>query len=77
MKMLPNSNTSALNKPVESQYSPGYYAVYFEDPGGMKLELAFTPFQIPTLQKEQNRIKAKERCKRSAASKANKASSHR
>jgi catechol 2,3-dioxygenase-like lactoylglutathione lyase family enzyme len=27
------------------QYSPGYYAVFFEDPDGIKLELAHTPAQ--------------------------------
>jgi hypothetical protein len=25
------------------QYSPGYYAVFFEDPDGLYLEFAYTP----------------------------------
>ena len=32
-----------LDSPKEYQYVPGFYAVYFKDPDGMKLEYAFTP----------------------------------
>lgn len=32
-----------LNPPKEYGYVPGFYAVFFEDPDGMKLEFAFTP----------------------------------
>jgi glyoxylase I family protein len=33
-----------LDPPCECpEYSPGYYAVFFEDPNGIKLEIAFTP----------------------------------
>ena len=33
-----------LDAPAEyPQYSPGYYAVFFADPDGMKLEYVFTP----------------------------------
>ena len=33
-----------LDPPCECpEYSPGYYAVFFEDPDGIKLEIAFTP----------------------------------
>jgi glyoxylase I family protein len=33
-----------LHSPCECpEYSPGYYAVFFEDPNGIKLEIAFTP----------------------------------
>ena len=37
-----------LDAPAEyPQYAPGYYAVFFADPDGMKLEYVFTP-QWPT-----------------------------
>jgi glyoxylase I family protein len=32
-----------LDAPKEYQYVPGFYAVYFSDPDGMKLEYAYTP----------------------------------
>ena len=33
-----------LDAPAEyPQYAPGYYAVFFADPDGLKLEYAFTP----------------------------------
>ena len=33
-----------LDPPCECpEYSPGYYAVFFEDPNGIKLEIAFIP----------------------------------
>jgi glyoxylase I family protein len=33
-----------LNAPREyPQYEPGYYAVFFLDPDGIKLEFVFTP----------------------------------
>jgi len=64
--LLVEIQASVLDKPTEYNYSPGYYAVYFEDPDGMKLELAYSPFQIPSLHKELNRIKAKERQKKAA-----------
>jgi glyoxylase I family protein len=35
-----------LDSPCDCpEYSRGYYAVFFEDPDGMKLELAYTPNQ--------------------------------
>ena len=48
-----------LDEPAEMRYSPGYYAVWFEDPDGMKLELAFTPMQNPTVQAEFKRLTRK------------------
>ena len=55
--LLVKNKAKILDPPCEMSYSPGYYAVWFEDPDGMKLELAFTPFQNPTLQEEVKRLK--------------------
>ncbi|GJJ73588.1 hypothetical protein EMPS_05946 [Entomortierella parvispora] len=35
-----------LDEPAEYRYMPGYYAVYFTDPDGMKLELVHTPASL-------------------------------
>jgi glyoxylase I family protein len=32
-----------LDPPAEYPYSPGYYAVFFADPDGLKLEYVFSP----------------------------------
>lgn len=32
-----------LDEPSEYDYTPGYYAVFFEDPDGLKLEFVFEP----------------------------------
>ncbi|KAG0361516.1 hypothetical protein BG005_008106 [Podila minutissima] len=32
-----------LDAPAEYPYMPGYYAVFFTDPDGIKLELVYTP----------------------------------
>lgn len=32
-----------LNAPAEYPYSPGYYALFFGDPDGIKLEYAYAP----------------------------------
>ena len=50
-----------LDVPCEMNYSPGYYGVWFQDPDGMKLELAFTPFQNPTLHAEFKRLNKKKK----------------
>jgi hypothetical protein len=34
-----------LRAPAEYPYTPGYYAVFFADPDGMKLEIVFEPAQ--------------------------------
>jgi hypothetical protein len=31
------------SEPQEYTYSPGYYAVFFYDPDGLKLEIVHTP----------------------------------
>ena len=68
-QVLVEIKADILDAPAEYSYSPGYYAVYFTDPDGLKLELAYTPFQIPGLQRELKRIKARERRQRTAKSK--------
>jgi glyoxylase I family protein len=32
-----------LDAPQEYDYMPGYYAMFFADPDGIKLELCYTP----------------------------------
>lgn len=34
---------SVLDPPADYDYEPGYHAVFFADPDGMKLELAYVP----------------------------------
>jgi glyoxylase I family protein len=36
-------DAEVIDAPAEYDYLPGYYAVYFLDPDGMKLEVAHTP----------------------------------
>ncbi len=59
--ILKENGAKILDPPCEMNYSPGYYAVWFEDPDGMKLELAYTPFQNPDLQSEIKRLRTKKR----------------
>ena len=45
-ELLPRAEgagVTVLEPPAEYPYVPGFYAVYFSDPDGMKLEYAFTP----------------------------------
>jgi len=43
-RLLVDSDSTILDAPAEyPRYSDGYYAVYFEDPDGLKLEVAFIP----------------------------------
>jgi catechol 2,3-dioxygenase-like lactoylglutathione lyase family enzyme len=42
--LLRSKQIRILDPPCDCpEYSPGYYAVFFEDPDGIKLEIAFTP----------------------------------
>ncbi|HTY56239.1 MAG TPA: VOC family protein [Candidatus Binataceae bacterium] len=41
--LLKQIGASILDPPAEYPYFPGYYAVYFADPDGIKLEFAFRP----------------------------------
>ena len=36
-------NIVILDKPAEYSYTPGYYAVFFSDPDGLKLEVVYEP----------------------------------
>lgn len=40
---LVSMDATILNAPAEYDYMPGYYAVFFADPDGLKLELACPP----------------------------------
>ncbi len=40
---LPEHDFAILHAPKEYPYSPGYYAVFFTDPDGIKLEFAHVP----------------------------------
>lgn len=40
---LKSIDADILNAPAEYGYMPGFYAVFFTDPDGVKLELAHTP----------------------------------
>jgi catechol 2,3-dioxygenase-like lactoylglutathione lyase family enzyme len=37
----PEPKASLLDAPAEYPYSPGYYAVYFTDPDGLRFEFAY------------------------------------
>lgn len=42
-KLVQEIGATVLDPPAEYQYSPGYYAVFFADPDGLKLELVHMP----------------------------------
>jgi glyoxylase I family protein len=42
-ELLKQIGATILDAPAEYPYSPGYYAVYFTDPDGLKFEFAFAP----------------------------------
>ena len=42
-ELLRKIDATILDPPAEYKYMPGYYAVFFADPDGMKLELVHTP----------------------------------
>ena len=42
-EFLKQTGATILDAPEEYLYSPGYYAVYFTDPDGLKLEFAYAP----------------------------------
>jgi catechol 2,3-dioxygenase-like lactoylglutathione lyase family enzyme len=41
--LLVKNNATILDAPADYQYTPDYYAVFFADPDGLKLELCFAP----------------------------------
>ena len=42
-RLLLDNDATVLDAPAEYDYEPGYYAVYFTDPDGMKLEFLHVP----------------------------------
>ena len=42
-EFLLQQNVEILDPPAVYDYSPGYYAVFFTDPDGIKLEVVFEP----------------------------------
>ncbi len=46
-RFLRAEGVTILDPPAEYDYSPGYYAVFFADPDGLKLELVHTPSWTP------------------------------
>lgn len=44
---LQEIGANVLDPPAEYDYMPGYYAVFFADPDGLKLELCHTPLPPP------------------------------
>jgi catechol 2,3-dioxygenase-like lactoylglutathione lyase family enzyme len=40
---LVENDITILDPPAEYDYTPGYYAVFFSDPDGMKLEVVYEP----------------------------------
>lgn len=42
-KQIPANGGKVIDAPKEYDYVPGYYAVFFTDPDGLKLELAHIP----------------------------------
>ena len=42
-RLLLESGATELDPPAEYDYEPGYYAVFFTDPDGMKLEFVHVP----------------------------------
>jgi glyoxylase I family protein len=41
--LIKRMEATVLDAPAEYPYSPGYFAVYFTDPDGLKLEFAYAP----------------------------------
>jgi len=47
--LLVRTNATVLDPPADyPQYGAGYYAVFFADPDGLKLEYVFSPGATPT-----------------------------
>jgi glyoxylase I family protein len=42
-ELLKQTGATILDAPAEYPYSPGYFAVYFTDPEGLKFEFAYAP----------------------------------
>ena len=42
-ELLKDIGATVLDAPAEYPYAPGYFAVYFTDPDGLKFEFAYVP----------------------------------
>jgi catechol 2,3-dioxygenase-like lactoylglutathione lyase family enzyme len=42
-RLLQEMQATILDEPAEYDYTPGYYAVFFADPDGLKLEVVHEP----------------------------------
>lgn len=42
-ELVRSTAATVLDPPAEYDYTPGYYAVFFADPDGLKLEVVFEP----------------------------------
>ena len=42
-QLLKETRATVLDPPAEYPYAPGYFAVYFTDPDGLKFEFAYVP----------------------------------
>jgi glyoxylase I family protein len=49
-RLLVENGATVLDAPTEYDYEPGYYAVFFTDPDGMKLEFVHIPERPRTSQ---------------------------
>jgi len=43
LDLLNEIGARVLDPPAEYPYAPGYYAIYFTDPDGLKFEFAYSP----------------------------------
>src|ERR1700694_1620153 len=43
LALLSEIGARVLDPPAEYPYAPGYYAIYFTDPDGLKFEFAYAP----------------------------------
>ncbi|MBV9130881.1 MAG: VOC family protein [Verrucomicrobia bacterium] len=48
-RLLVESGATVLDAPAEYDYEPGYYAVFFTDPDGMKLEFMHVPERLGSI----------------------------
>lgn len=48
-ELVRGCGAETLDPPAEYDYEPGYYAVFFRDPNGFKLEVVHSPRQMPLL----------------------------
>ena len=53
--LLLERGVEVLDPPAEYDYEPGYYAVFFSDPDGLKLELVHVPNQSGSQRADSNR----------------------